>query len=149
MPFIRGRYHINPMAGEALEAAREVEAALLASHQPDQEKEDAESELPSAKPHTGPIHRIEIETAEVVPAHSGRGQSGFVARVHRSGYVEPAAGSDDSAADPFEDSSIINPSSRARSERAGISSKAETRVFSNYQELVDFLRDELAAHCEH
>ncbi len=30
MPFIRGRYHINAIAGEALEAAREAEAALLA-----------------------------------------------------------------------------------------------------------------------
>jgi len=30
MPFTRGRYHINAIAGEALEAAREAEAALLA-----------------------------------------------------------------------------------------------------------------------
>jgi hypothetical protein len=30
MPFIRGRYHINAIAGEALEAAREAEAALQA-----------------------------------------------------------------------------------------------------------------------
>ncbi|HEY4950575.1 MAG TPA: hypothetical protein VIH88_09600 [Candidatus Acidoferrales bacterium] len=30
MPFIRGRYHINAIAGEALEAAREAEAVLLA-----------------------------------------------------------------------------------------------------------------------
>lgn len=30
MPFIRGRYHINAIAGEALKAAREAEAALQA-----------------------------------------------------------------------------------------------------------------------
>ena len=33
MPFIRGRYHINPIMGEALEAARDAEAALLALKQ--------------------------------------------------------------------------------------------------------------------
>ena len=30
MPFINGRYHVNPAMGQALEAAREAEAALLA-----------------------------------------------------------------------------------------------------------------------
>ena len=28
MPFIRGRFHINPIAGQALEAARAAEEAL-------------------------------------------------------------------------------------------------------------------------
>ena len=33
MPFINGRYHVNPAMGQALEAAREAEAALLALQQ--------------------------------------------------------------------------------------------------------------------
>ncbi len=33
MPFIRGRYHINPVMGQALEAARQAEAALAALEQ--------------------------------------------------------------------------------------------------------------------
>src|SRR5579863_6647409 len=109
MPFIRGRYHINAIAGEALEAAREAEAALLAlQHDAGQasggegEDDDAESPNGGAK---GPIHRVEIEAAELVPAHSGRAQRGFVAHVHReaapparsqssggSGYVGDASG---------------------------------------------------------
>ncbi len=30
MPYIRGRYYMNPVVGDALEAAREAEAALQA-----------------------------------------------------------------------------------------------------------------------
>ncbi|MGH9725137.1 MAG: hypothetical protein ACRD41_08735, partial [Candidatus Acidiferrales bacterium] len=44
MPFIRGRYHINAIAGEALEAAREAEAALRALEQAAQDHESARDE---------------------------------------------------------------------------------------------------------
>lgn len=68
MPFIRGRYHINAIAGEALEAAREAEAALLAlEHDAEQAGGDADAEdddLGSeAAAEKGPIHRVQIETA--------------------------------------------------------------------------------------
>jgi hypothetical protein len=88
MPFIRGRYHINAIAGEALEAAREAEAALLAlqrdSAQSGGDGNDEDDETGSADgADKGPIHRVEIEAAELVPSHSGRAQRGFVAHVHR------------------------------------------------------------------
>jgi hypothetical protein len=131
MPFIRGRYHINPIAGEALEAAREAEAALLAiqhAAQANAGEEDAdgaasaESNAPTRVPTgvaKGPIHHIEIEAAELVPSHSGRASRGFVARVHRTiaardtddsngraalhALAHPAAHQDDQA-DGFADS---------------------------------------------
>ena len=40
MPFIRGRYHINPVMGEALEAAREAEAAQIELERKAQRKAD-------------------------------------------------------------------------------------------------------------
>ena len=79
MPFIRGRYHINAIAGEALEAARETEAALLAleheaaqvgGYRDDEEGDDSEEDS-AADSGKGPIHRVEIEATELVPAHSG------------------------------------------------------------------------------
>ena len=110
MPYIRGRYYMNPVVGDALEAAREAEAALQALEHAakvargDTGDEDAASAGSSsgnsdssssassgsnssadayAKSAPGPIHRVEIEAAELVPAHSGRAQRGFVARIHR------------------------------------------------------------------
>ena len=56
MPFIRGRYHINAIAGEALEAAREAEAALLAlEHDAEQAggDEDAVGTTTAARPGRG------------------------------------------------------------------------------------------------
>ena len=78
MPFIRGRYHINAIAGEALEAVRETEAALLALEreagqadgQEDDGSDDGDEESVSGAD-KGPIHRVEIEATELVPAHSG------------------------------------------------------------------------------
>ena len=102
MPFIRGRYHINAIAGETLEAAREAEAALLALEhdatqaggEENQEDDETDSEHGGDKE---PIHRVEIEAAELVPSHSGRAQRGFVAHVHREA-VQPGRGAwDDSA----------------------------------------------------
>lgn len=136
MPFIRGRYHINPTMGEALEAAREAEAALLALEQRAREQrasggdpnsdEDADSDdgAESAlgkRPGTGPVRRVEIEAAEVVPSHSGRAARGFVARVHRASTV----GGQDTA-------------------RGALTSPPETHVFSDHRDLVNFLGDELA-----
>src|SRR5579864_812826 len=102
MPFIRGRYHINPIMGEALEAARDAEAALLALKQNsrrngdsanrndsndqsgdysgDDSSDNANARATVAK---GPVHRVEIEAAEMVPSHSGRGQRGYALRLHR------------------------------------------------------------------
>ena len=107
MPFIRGRYHINPTMGEALEAAREAEAALLALEQQaraqrgsgadpdsdgDGESDDGGESTAAAGPGAGPVHRVEIEAAAVVPSHSGRAARGFVARVHRSGTAQHGTG---------------------------------------------------------
>ncbi len=160
MPFIRGRYHINAVAGEALEAAREAEAALLAlqhdAQAADQDGADdfddtgAGSRNGAASYAKGPIHRVEIETAEIagppgrrlvepggsVPAHSGRAERGFVARVHRA--ILP---SDDAAS---------NGSRRAGADnfaRVASASQPETHVFAGHRDLVSFLRDEFAKDC--
>src|SRR5271154_1944147 len=97
MPFINGRYHVNPAMGQALEAAREAEAALLTLQRQARKNsgdasastpgdDSADSEDPSsadAQAGAGPIHHVEIEATELVPAVSGRATRGFVARVHR------------------------------------------------------------------
>ena len=126
MPFIRGRYHINPVMGEALEAAREAEAALHAPEAEHGAHGAAHDQADGfASPHAGdsaadgPVHRVEIEAAEMVPSHSGRAARGFVARVHRQ------------------------PARDARGDDAGAASQAETHVFSDHRELVTFLHDEL------
>jgi hypothetical protein len=135
MPFIKGRFHINPIAGQALEAAREAEAALLAlEHAAQQERQrqangdgdgnaDADGGVSNGNnsaPNEGPIHRVEIEASELVPSHQGRAVRGFVARVHR----QPAAqGQSVSSAPP------------------------ESHVFADHRDLVSFLRDELAKDC--
>jgi hypothetical protein len=132
MPFIRGRYHINPTMGSALEAAREAEAALLALERQAQQgresgEDDADSNDDSAasddRVPAGPIHRVEVEAAEVVPSHTGRAARGFVARVHRA----PAA------------ASAVNSSSRLAPP-----SPPETHVFSDHRDLVNFLGQEFA-----
>lgn len=136
MPFIRGRYHMNPIAGQALEAAREAEAARLAAE--DQQSQgsgnygsgDGATNDAAAKADTGPIHRVEIEAAEMVPSHSGRAERGFVARIHRQAPSH-------SAAPPQHEE--FSPSAHA--------SRAETHVFSGHQDLVDFLHHEFAKDC--
>jgi hypothetical protein len=138
MPFINGRYHVNPAMGQALEAAREAEAALLAlQRQARKNSDDASTSAPeegSADPEdpssadatvdseggAGPIHHVEIEATELVPSNSGRATRGFVARVHRA----PAAASDSCA--------VVQPA------------PAETHIFSDHGDLVNFLRDALA-----
>jgi hypothetical protein len=115
MPFIRGRYYANPIAGGAIEAAREAEEALLASRDSSAAGQDQDGNDSSEEK---PIHRIEIEVAELVPAQSGRGTKGYIARLHRD--------------DPAGSSAIPN------------AQPAENRVFYDQGQLVNFLRDELA-----
>jgi hypothetical protein len=114
MPFIRGRYYANPTYGRAVEAAREAEDALRAS------QGDSDVEQPNSQDEAGagPLHRIEIEVAEMVPAQSGRATTGYVARVHRG------SGAKDGQAAIFR-------------------APAEKRVFYDPAQLVSFLRDEL------
>lgn len=171
MPFIRGRYHINAIAGEALEAARAAEAALLAlehdaaqfgvQHDVEDEHENegdnADPEHASAK---GPIHRVEIEAAELVPSHSGRAQRGFVAHVHRE-PIQSAQGNRSATQNTAhsysagaEDASHAGIAS-LRSPQAGQlptvgnASRPETHVFADHRDLVSFLRDEFAKTCKH
>lgn len=138
MPFINGRYYVNPVMGQALEAAREAEAALAAlenrarqnSDAPGGESNDEFDGAPGSQSSAanGPIHRVEIEAAELVPAHSGRASGGYVARVHRHqpGNFEAEAGR-----------------SVAHTGGTGVG-KSETHVFADHRDLLNFLRDELA-----
>jgi len=116
MPFIKGRYHMNPIMGEALEAAREAEATLAALRERDS-ADGADTGDDAGRDSTAdtkpPVHRVEIEAAEMVPSHSGHAVRGFAARIHR----------------------LAAPS--------GLQSPAETHVFSNHRDLLDFLHDEL------
>jgi len=155
MPFIRGRYHMNPVLGEALEAAREAEAALLELEQEAQQNRDDSSvqDAGAKAPGRQPIHRVEIEAAELVPAHSGRAERGFVARVHR----QPAGSAANDAASAGDDEDdfgapaahqfLAHNSSASRPARAA-SPPAETHVFSDHRDLLTFLRDELARDCK-
>jgi hypothetical protein len=156
MPFIRGRYHINAIAGEALEAAREAEAALIAQQHDAAQAGGAEGEEDD-DPETangddkGPIHRVEIEAAELVPSHSGRAQRGFVAHVHREaiqadqGARGASAASNDSPRARF--ASLRSPQA-GQVPTAGNASRPETHVFADHRDLVSFLRDEFAKHSE-
>jgi len=167
MPFIRGRFHINPIAGEALEAAREAEAALLALQQAAQSAEDEDS--PSRGATKAPVHRVEIEAADI-SGPPGRPSRGFVARVHRA--AAPTAGtrgSSDDQADGFADelSSPLRPAgvdylSRVNNYggagapwlKNGLTREAnaappETHVFADHRDLISFLRDLLATDCKH
>lgn len=151
MPFIRGRYHINAVAGEALEAAREAEAALLAlQHDAESGGDFADGAHHSESRAKGPIHRVEIEAAETVPAHSGRAQRGFVARIHRAIISPYSAPGDDFASDAAANTA------GAASRRPGTDNLArvatasastappETHVFAHHADLVNFLHNEFA-----
>ena len=153
MPFIRGRYHINPIAGEALEAARAAEAALSELEQDahrsladsadsqsgDSGEEDDEFGGDSSQQSAGPIHRVEIEAAEMVPSHSGRAQRGFVAHVHRE-----AAGATGARG------GVASPSPRLPGEypSSAYAPRPQTHVFAGHRDLISFLRDEFAKDCK-
>jgi hypothetical protein len=140
MPFIRGRYYINPVVGEALEAARELEEQLAAISSGDQDDANTDNDewapdaAQSGSGQKGPIHRVEIETASVVPAHSGQATHGFVAHVHRATCVP---GSSAASAERGRAVAAAQPSKPALQ-------KPETHVFANDGDLVDFLQRELA-----
>jgi len=126
---------MNPIVGQAIEAAREAEAARLAAREPGSQGEsddDGDEFGPANGPQldSGPIHRVEIEAAEMVPSHSGRAQRGFVARVHREVLIHP--GSAGRQGD--------KPSGAA-------ATRPETHVFSDHHDLVGFLRNEFAKDC--
>ena len=137
MPFIRGRYHLNPVMGQALEAAREAEAAMQSlehARKKGQESDDGENSAADtsepARAAAGPIHRVEIEAAELVPSHSGRATKGFVARVHRhanpnstQGDAQPAGGG-------------------MQSKRYAPKPAPETHIFADHHDLANFLSDE-------
>jgi hypothetical protein len=165
MPFIKGRYHINPIAGEALEAAREAEAALLAlenaaragqgnangsrrNANDDFTDANGDSAQNSSGAAQGPIHRVEIEAAELVPSHSGRAGRGFVARVHRSVAIAPQGPTEGAASSLFSSrGSAPAGLGAAPANHAGASSVAvrpETHVFSNHGDLLNFLDDQLS-----
>jgi hypothetical protein len=156
MPFIGGRYYANALAGHAIEAAREAEAALLALKKKSAQHGHASSrgdvESPEAgdagdegtaseslHPGDAPIHRVEIEAAELVPSHSGRAQRGFVARVHR---------------DPTSTGDVASGSAGSRTPlpgqlpSRGYAPKPETHVFAGHNDLLDFLRTELGKKCD-
>jgi len=136
MPFIRGRYHINPVLGEALEAAREAENALVALEQEEEHGKESGKDAGRGK---APIHRVEIEAAELVPSHSGRGGRGYVARVHRQA-ASPQDGDDDFAGTAQK---MAKSRLQGASPCAEDGSKPETHVFANHGDLVNFLHDEL------
>ncbi len=81
MPFIRGHYYANPIVGGAIEAAREAEDAALASRE-NQDGKTQENDGPDEGQDSKPPSKIEIEIAELVPAHSGEAKRGYVARLH-------------------------------------------------------------------
>lgn len=151
MPFVQGRYYINPIAGAALEAAREAEDALSSVEQAGHGSKSASSVSGaegrgSQSEAQGPIHRVEIEATEVVPSHSGRAQRGFVARVHRVSATSGTAaksGSDQDFIDSLPASGGQSPSVATHARRV-VTQAPETHVFADPQDLADFLRGEFA-----
>lgn len=147
MPFIGGRYYANALAGHAIEAACEPEAASSALKQKNKIKANAvaaagndadagdedqdESSAAAVNEGKAPIHRVEIEAAELVPAHSGRAQRGFVARVHR----DTASGGDASGG--------AQAPAPGQLPLRGYAAKPETHVFAGHGDLLDFLKNEL------
>jgi hypothetical protein len=180
MPYIRGRYYMNPVVGDALEAAREAEAALQALEHAakvargDTGDEDGASGAISggngsgnagdnshasangassyANAAPGPIHRVEIEAAELVPSHTGRAQRGFVARIHRHASSAGSAQSSSSASSSANGSGNASaPSPFARNyspqgamQQGTMRPAPETHVFSNHSDLTNFLHDQFA-----
>jgi hypothetical protein len=156
MPFIRGRYHINGIAGEALEAAREAEAALLAldqdSEQGGGDDNDGGEAGAANNADRGPIHRIEIDAAALVPSHSGRAQRGFVARVHRESAVDAGSragsSSDSGAQRTTNGGSAFHSASPGHTSAGAYAARPETHVFGDHRDLRSFLKDEFAKDCK-
>jgi len=186
MPYIRGRYYMNPVVGDALEAAREAEAALQALERAAKvargetgDEDDAGDGASSAtgssagsgssansnadgngKSAPGPIHRVEIEAAELVPSHTGRAQRGFVARIHRhaGGAGIAMQGASSSSANGNSNASVAGlpragnfaaqGSMQQGTQQRTMRPAPETHVFSNHSDLTNFLRDQFAQDCK-
>jgi hypothetical protein len=120
MPFIGGRFYVNPIAGAAIERAREAENASSADGDDggrDLFDGTGEARLKHGAEDAAPVRRVEIEATEIVPSHTGRAARGFVARVHRESGAAPGAGR--------------------------MLSAPETHVFSDHRDLLSFLGGEL------
>jgi hypothetical protein len=178
MPYIRGRYYMNPVVGDALEAAREAEAALQALEHAakvargdtgdEDDSGDGSSGATSGSANSsaggnvtaapGPIHRVEIEATELVPSHSGRAQRGFVARVHRragNAASAPILGESSAGMAPGNANANATSSPLARNvatpgatEQGAMQPAPETHVFANHNDLTNFLRDQFAQDCK-
>lgn len=137
MPFVRGRYRINPVMGEALEAARDLENALQAQAQGlrDGDAGALDSMSASSASAKGPIHHVEIESAKLVPASSGRGVRGYLVRVAR----QPAAGDRSAQA-----SSYDADSGGGNNDAASV----ETHAFTDHRDVVNFLGNQFAKDCQ-
>jgi hypothetical protein len=136
MPFVRGRFYMNPAMGEALEEARARAEEGNAAHGSEEESTGHDSSKGQERdghgrfrpgrhgeaPEPGPVHRMEIEHAE----------GGFVTRVHRA----PQEGAHD--AREAGDESGAN--------RAMHCGNHSTHVFTNAHELAEFVREELSRH---
>ncbi|HXX45717.1 MAG TPA: hypothetical protein VEJ38_13405 [Candidatus Acidoferrales bacterium] len=138
MPFINGRYHINPTFGQALEDARSAAEELLASDDASHSSPDDDLSDRANSEDKSPIHHIEIEATEVVPSSKGRATHGFVARVHRRVSIG-AQSANNLGRMPGADA------------RHGVAEslplRPETHVFADHRDLLDFLRSELANDC--
>ena len=162
MPFINGRYHMNPALGQALEDARSAAEELLASDDASRSSSDDDfADRAASSDEKGPIHRIEIESAEVVPGHTGRATHGFVARVHRKVSVgaqqvvppgrrqnrapeAPVRGARESV-EPG--GSVVSGNESWLGAADTPQLRPETHVFADHRDLLDFLRSELADDC--
>ena len=112
MPFVAGRYYANPSFGKGVEQAR-------AADTDDGGAASDDEDLIGGAPRDGgkgAVHRIVIEATEVVPAHTGRAQSGFVAHVHR-------------AAGPSRTNGLPSQSE----------TRPETHVFTDHKDVADFV----------
>lgn len=145
MPFIRGRYHINPVAGAALEAAREADEALArreANEHGDGESPASASGRTPERGAEGPIHRVEIEATEVVPPHSGRAQQGFIARIHRGTEASRPAAQPYADYDFFDSGATSSAPAKSGAPGRRPAQPPETHVFAHHQDLTDFLHGE-------
>lgn len=139
MPMIRGRYHMNPAMGQALEEARARAEEGNAPRGSEEEIADGgeESRRRDARERDGrgrvaapgPLHRVEIECAE----------GGYIARLHR--HPPSANGDEREPIAPRRGSDGVG-----WHDAAGMPSRPEIHVFSHHHDLVDFLREELGKH---
>lgn len=113
MPVIAGRYYMNPAHGAGIERARQAEAVRLPLTAPSMSRGEDER---MGGGRGKAVHRVEIECAD----------GGYVARLHRR--PEQGAGRDEEGRFKPGESPATRPA---------------VHVFTNHNDLVDFLRQEL------